>query len=123
MPKANNIRERLQQVAAWLSDEFPAQYPVEVRWVSALPDGSFGESYREQRRFVIRLSWRRLRRDRAIAIETLMHEHAHCSTWLPHRDDEHPIEFYGELKRINDAWEAVGELESIAYPIKRVRLR
>ena len=123
MPRANNIRERIQQVAAWLSDEFPAQYPVEVRWVAYLSDGSFADSYRESRRFVIRLSWRRLRRDRSIAIDTLIHEHAHCSTWLPHREEEHPTEFYGELKRIEDAWQSFGELESVAYPIKRVRLR
>lgn len=107
-----NLKQRVAQVEAWLREHFPTPYPVIVRWSPRIAGDCFGDCYWSSPNVVVRLSGRRCR-ERAIAIETLLHEWAHAIV-MPnerlHRQlkrcgalQEHPDEFwiaYGRIYRL-----------------------
>jgi hypothetical protein len=85
MAKSN--RDRILQIAQWLSVEFPTPFPVTVRCVKkiAAPPGAskierimgdYGECTRIGTKITIRLA----DRPRAIMIDALLHEWAHAAS-------------------------------------------
>lgn len=79
------VVEECQLVLRWLEQEFPCGRPVKLRWRKELIDGGhplFGVTYRIGRGFEIYLSKKKCRRRRD-AVETLLHEWAHCILWGP----------------------------------------
>jgi Zn-dependent peptidase ImmA (M78 family) len=80
--------DRIQQVTRWLSDRFPAPYPVEVRVTKMKMerDGrrsflTFGDCQFSDRKFRIRIESRHVL---SVMIDTLLHEYAHAVAH-PHR--------------------------------------
>lgn len=85
MPRAKRREDYLDQVAGWLRDNYPTPFPVDLVWRRQLrPKGTKSEqyavTYREGMRLYIELSSRALW-PVAVAVETLIHEWAHCHSW------------------------------------------
>lgn len=89
-------RSEVEACAAWLREHFATPYPVRIKWVPHLKQedpkisareratGIFACTERKGRVFVISLS---LRANRTIAqaVDSLLHEWAHCATWRHER--------------------------------------
>lgn len=104
----------------WLEQEFPCGRPVKLRWRKELTwfdrDAQkhkqyFGHTAREGARLEIVLS-RRMCRRRRDALETLLHEWAHCMLWGPatldtnprHNDRQHKGAFGAQYWEIYDRY-------------------
>ncbi len=121
--RARNVKERVQQTVAWCREHSPTALPVVVRWQPSLPCRSYAETTRDSRRFYVTLSFSRLRGSWVLANDTVLHEWAHCATWLDHRPG-HPPEFWAEYGRLYALWcDGDGADEAKLYPIRRVRIR
>lgn len=139
MPKARTIRGRVEQTRAWLADNWPAAFPVTVKWQRRC--GGFDRKEREsgqvnQRefdygihgwcekhgsKFVIAMSLSR-NRTRQDACEILMHEWSHAlsekfAKLENKRLSVHDDEFFLTWGRIYRAWNEKGGAEAAdKYP-------
>ena len=106
MPKLTN-HQRVEQVGRWLAEKFPTPYPVEIRVCSKVAAarnaspaekkvGDDGETYRVDRRIIVRVS-SGARRYGSTMTGTLLHEWAHARTWrheiLEHKRAPHDDEW------------------------------
>ena len=88
-PKLPGIEKRTQQVLDWMQQQWPAPFPVRIRWVKELVDRDDDENpfyCAETERIgkIIRVTLsRRALRTYALAIDTIIHEYAHA------RDTKH----------------------------------
>jgi hypothetical protein len=123
MPFARNRFERVSQTAQWLTENFPPEYPVKVKWLSVVPipkdiqegltkkeleEGLYAVCSKRGKRFTITLS-KRACFTRAQAVETLLHEWAHALCWKfasmeARRLSDHDDEFFLAWGRIYRAY-------------------
>ena len=82
-PRAANVKDRCKQILNWLQDARPCGRSVRLIWVTWTSKDRrecFAETNRCGNELVISLNRPRCR-TYSIAIETLLHEYAHCGTW------------------------------------------
>jgi hypothetical protein len=108
-------------VANWLRHEFVTPYPVDLRVEKIPPEGGekcFGDVRLLKGRLLIRIdprvAWE-------TAIEILLHEYAHCHSWMhhkvdkdrPHHSDEWGLAYARIYRRFN---EEGGDIDAGEYP-------
>lgn len=129
MHKARTRAERCQQILNWLQEERPCGRPVTIRWVrwtGARTKQDYGCTDRSGGSLVISLNTRKCSTWDA-AIETLIHEYAHCRLWgmaQVERSDKisaHDASFWAEFGTIYNMFHySRGWVCSKRYGLKRV---
>ncbi len=92
------------RLLAWLRQEFPLRYPVDVRSVAL--KGAYGETDFKRGSFIIRINMQKWFPTR---VDTILHEWAHAMTWFGagHYED-HSDEWglaYAKIYRGWDEWD------------------
>ena len=110
MAKARNVEERCAQILRWLESEYPCGRTVVLSWRKELGKGKIhwdGETTREGSVLRIILSRKSCRQWR-YAIDTLIHEYAHCIQWGMAKTEtheklkHHPAAFWAQYGEISD---------------------
>lgn len=109
------VPQRCKQALRWMQHEWPCGRPIRIRWVKELIDPDDGEAFdadtlRHGNELVIRMS-RRRNRTYYSAIDTLIHEYAHCLLWGMASVEEHPrlrhhpAALWAQYGEIRDHWD------------------
>lgn len=111
MPVARRKRERIQQIANWLSHKYPTRRPVYLAWSEEASDDIMVAS-KHRRSWTLRAC---ARYPLYVLEEALLHEWAHIRRWSDLL--EHPDAWGGEYAMLYRDWyDGLGKYESADYP-------
>jgi hypothetical protein len=122
MPKARNRFERSVQVLRWVDSEWDFPLPVSLRWEEKIPGdeeaphGLHGYVEEDGGRLYVYLC-AASNPSRSIAVDSLLHELAHCLLWAEGLGLRHGPRFWQQFGELMDAFDHHGFEDSASFPV------